>query len=352
MIIVSIMMHGAPCISLLGLKCSPVPLLLQFVPGKVFLGGIGPQTTAESLKEYASRWGEVADIYLADKKGFAFVTFANPASAQSFLEQRSHELDGRVVESKAAVHKDQGAGRLTKKLFVGGIPQNVSDQQFREYFEQFGSVVEAKVVRTPDGTGRGYGFVVFDDEISVEKALVQENYFGDRCVDCKRAHAREKQQQGGYGNAMMSGGGWSQGGMDASAWGNTMGMYGAVPINPMMMGQMGDMYGSGGPRPRGTRKPRAQGVGVGMGGGNMMGGDNYMMDPQMIGSGGGWYGAGASQMGGGQMMTPQMMTPQIMGMMNPMMGMDPSMAPGVGKQQGYGRGGGRGGNGQNRFRPY
>ena len=347
---------------------------MQFVPGKVFLGGLSQMTTVDSLREYASKWGELADVYKAENKAYGFVTFASPSSAQSFLEQRAHEIDGRSVEAKAAVHRDQGAGRLTKKLFVGGVPPTVTDDEFREYFSQFGNVVEAKIMRTPEGSGRGYGFVTFDDEVAVEKVLVQENYFGDRCVDCKRAHARENQQQGsGYGGMVaMPGGGWGQGGMDAvgGSWGGAMGMYG-VPMNPMMMGQMGDMYGAGGStRPsgsRGPRKPRMQGAGVGGsaggaggggGGGMMAGGDgSYMMQPQMMMSGSGWYGGGNGQMGSGQMMTPQIMTPQMMnqmGMMGPMMGVDPSMGSGAGKQpQSFGRGGGRAGGGaQTRFRPY
>ena len=46
---------------------------------------------------------------------------------------------------------------------------------------------EATVLRRPDGSCRGFGFVTFDDEVAVEKCLVQEHHIAGRRVDCKRA---------------------------------------------------------------------------------------------------------------------------------------------------------------------
>lgn len=45
------------------------------------------------------------------------------------------------------------------KLFVGGIPYDTSDETLREYFTQFGDIVEAVVIRDRDNNSRGYGFV-------------------------------------------------------------------------------------------------------------------------------------------------------------------------------------------------
>lgn len=78
-------------------------------------------------------------------KGYAFITFGSVASAQAFLEQREHHIDGRKVDAKAAVPRDQGGNKLTKKMFVGGVTQNISDEEFADYFSQFGTVTEAQV---------------------------------------------------------------------------------------------------------------------------------------------------------------------------------------------------------------
>lgn len=56
------------------------------------------------------------------------------------LQHREHYIDGRKVDAKAAVPKDQGGGKLTRKMFVGGIGE-VSDAEFQAHFANFGAMV-------------------------------------------------------------------------------------------------------------------------------------------------------------------------------------------------------------------
>ena len=61
------------------------------------------------------------------------------------------------------------------KLFVGGIPYDTSDDSLREYFTQFGDIVEAVVIRDRDNNSRGYGFVS-------ETFTVVQRVFGELCL--------------------------------------------------------------------------------------------------------------------------------------------------------------------------
>ena len=101
----------------------------------------------------------MSDCHVMEGKGYAFITFGTVASAQAFLEQREHYIDGRKVDAKAAVPRDQGGNKLTKKMFVGGV-SNISDEEFTDYFSQFGTVTEAQVragaARVPLFWGRGH----------------------------------------------------------------------------------------------------------------------------------------------------------------------------------------------------
>ncbi|KAK9823203.1 hypothetical protein WJX72_001083 [[Myrmecia] bisecta] len=175
--------------------------------GKLFLGGLDVnQTTKESLLEYCSQWGEVADYVLMEGRGFGFVTFKDPASAQTFLEQRDHYIDGKKVEAKAAIPKNSGsAGTLTKKMFVGGTGE-VSDEEFRAHFEAFGEIEDCVILRKPDGGSRGFGFVTFKDEMSVEKCLVVSHTLAGKRVELKRAVRKEEMAAGGDGGYGMDGG--------------------------------------------------------------------------------------------------------------------------------------------------
>jgi RNA recognition motif-containing protein len=53
------------------------------------------------------------------------------------------------------------------------------------------------VLRKPDGSSRGFGFVTFEDEVSVEKCLVMEHHLAGRRVDVKRAVGKDGDGGGG-----------------------------------------------------------------------------------------------------------------------------------------------------------
>ena len=56
--------------------------------------------------------------------------------------------------------------RDERKLFVGGLPSNVTEEEFREFFEQYGAVADAVVMFDRDThRSRGFGFVTFEDPV-------------------------------------------------------------------------------------------------------------------------------------------------------------------------------------------
>ncbi|KAI3745579.1 hypothetical protein L6452_07979 [Arctium lappa] len=59
------------------------------------------------------------------------------------------------------------------KVFVGGLAWETQSETMRQYFEQFGEIMEAVVI-TDKNTGRskGYGFVTFRDPESAKRACV------------------------------------------------------------------------------------------------------------------------------------------------------------------------------------
>ena len=62
-----------------------------------------------------------------------------------------------------------------KKIFVGGLDENISSTMLAEYFEKYGPVLAAKVVQGDfmgEVKSRGFGFVVFANKSTVKKVYV------------------------------------------------------------------------------------------------------------------------------------------------------------------------------------
>jgi len=79
------------------------------------------------------------------------------------------------------------------KLFVGGLSFSTTDVTLRQYFEAFGAVKEAVVMRDPaTHRSRGFGFVTFHSASVAESCLHKSNHIIDgRQVEAKRATPRE-----------------------------------------------------------------------------------------------------------------------------------------------------------------
>ena len=103
---------------------------------KLFVGGLSWDTTHDGLKNYFEKFGTVVDaVIMRDKitgrsRGFGFITYSDEETATS-VSQQTHTLDSRTIEAKPAVSRDEiqkgGSGFKTKKIFVGGLPVDVSE---------------------------------------------------------------------------------------------------------------------------------------------------------------------------------------------------------------------------------
>jgi RNA recognition motif-containing protein len=90
---------------------------------------------------------------------------------------------------------------MPKKLFVGGISWNTTDDGLRAAFQRFGEVLEASiVVDRYTGRSRGFGFVVFADDTHAAQAMEEMNgaELDGRPLRVDDAH--DKARDGGGGN--------------------------------------------------------------------------------------------------------------------------------------------------------
>ncbi|MEA3399549.1 MAG: RNA-binding protein [Patescibacteria group bacterium] len=61
---------------------------------------------------------------------------------------------------------------MAKKLYVGGLPYKTTNDEFKTYFEEAGSVESAVVIMDKmTGRSKGFGFVEFENDADAEKAI-------------------------------------------------------------------------------------------------------------------------------------------------------------------------------------
>jgi len=135
------------------------------VPCKLFVGGISSQTSTEALHQHFSKYGRLIDAVVMSKngraRGFGFVTYDSTAPAVAALAEPQW-LDGRLVDVKRAVPGERTQERSSNKIFVGGLPQDITTDNLKDYFGAYGSVADAVVmVDRRTNRSRGFGFVRF-----------------------------------------------------------------------------------------------------------------------------------------------------------------------------------------------
>lgn len=157
----------------------------------------------------------------------------------------AHIIDARKVEVKPSVKRDRsmvGADGVqeTRKIFVGGVATDITDSTLKEYFSKFGEVLDASImIDRSTKRSRGFGFVTFADEASVDRAITEDRHkLGDKAIEVKKARPRVQQRPHNY---------MGMGHMHMAPFHNP-GMHGpgGMHYDGMIYGMMGAGMGPGG----------------------------------------------------------------------------------------------------------
>ncbi|XP_073533987.1 heterogeneous nuclear ribonucleoproteins A2/B1 isoform X6 [Phyllobates terribilis] len=269
---------------------------------KLFIGGLSFETTEESLRKYYEQWGKLTDcVVMRDpaskrSRGFGFVTFSSMNEVDASMSSRPHSIDGRVVEPKRAVAREEsakpGAHVTVKKLFVGGIKEDTDEHHLREYFEEYGKIDSIEIITDKhSGKKRGFGFVTFDDHDPVDKIVLQKYHtINGHNAEVRKALSRQEMHE--VQNTRSSRGG-NFGFGDSRGGGGGGGNFGSGP-GSNFRGGSGNYGGGGGGNYNdfGNYNQQSSNYGPMKSGGNF-GGSRSMGGPY----GGGNYGPGGG--GGG-----------------------------------------------------
>uniref|UniRef100_A0AAQ5YLJ4 RNA-binding protein 28 n=1 Tax=Amphiprion ocellaris TaxID=80972 RepID=A0AAQ5YLJ4_AMPOC len=167
----------------------------------IFVGSLPATASNERLEEIFSEIGPIKQCFVVRDKGtekcrgFGFVTYSMEEDAQRALKEIK-EYDGQrlslsvakkkikdkkkaeaVAAPKENEEKFKGIKKIQMKsrLIIRNLSFKCSEDDLKQVFEQFGTVLESKIPLKPDGKMRGFAFVMFKNVSEAAKALKAMN---------------------------------------------------------------------------------------------------------------------------------------------------------------------------------
>lgn len=225
------------------------------IPGKdderkLFIGGLSRNTTDKELRDHFGKFGEIESIsvkvdpHTGISRGFAFMVFTNPKTIDKLLASGEHYINKRKVHDHVecssvnniklhyfySIAKDIDDAyascslslqpyiftqlllfiqvdpkRVSKKpqhgkIFVGGLTPDISDDDIKSYFSQYGTIVELQApFDKVKNQRKGFCFITFDSKEVVYKLLkTPKQTINGKEVDVKKVKVNPDPRNQGF----------------------------------------------------------------------------------------------------------------------------------------------------------
>lgn len=179
---------------------------------RLFVGGLPVRAQRDSIIEFFSKYGTVLSLKLKINQstgrslGFAYLNIREKQAYDQLLNQNI-VFQGRVIEVKPQWNRKELTQKLeeekNKKIFVSNLPADITNQELASYFEKFGEVKNAFVIKDPDTLrNKNYGYIIFMESETIEQAfLYRHSHFirpgiEVRLERCLNSSEISKQKQG------------------------------------------------------------------------------------------------------------------------------------------------------------
>jgi len=142
-------------------------LIINYLPPTMSEGTLATLFSPYGLLE---RCKIVVDLQTLRSRGYGFVKYDNALSAERALTAlNGYELNGKKL--KVALARPQSKAIMNSNLYITNIPIHYNDNNLFCLFQEFGNIVECKVLLDRNGQSRGVGFVRMDTHHHAMQAM-------------------------------------------------------------------------------------------------------------------------------------------------------------------------------------
>jgi polyadenylate-binding protein len=196
------------------------PALRKTGQGNVFIKNLDVAIDNKALHDTFAAFGNILSCKVAqdengNSKGYGFVHYeTDEAAAQAIKHVNGMLLNEKKVYVGYHIPKKDRQSKFEEmkanftNIYVKNINPEVTDDEFRDLFAQFGDVTSSSLARDPEGKSRGFGFVNFTTHECASKAVDDLNGKDFRGQDlyvgrAQKKHEREEELRRSYEAARL-----------------------------------------------------------------------------------------------------------------------------------------------------
>jgi polyadenylate-binding protein len=172
--------------------------------GNIFIKNLDPSVGHKELYDTFSAFGNILSCKVAtneygQSKGFGFVHFEGSEAAEEAIKTVNEKLlktkqvyVGKFVSKKERLKLKEASWT---NVYVKDIDPEVTDEDFRGKFGEFGAITSAVIMRN-ENTSRGFGFVNYENHESALKAVqaMHTQTLGNKKLWCSRAQKKSERE--------------------------------------------------------------------------------------------------------------------------------------------------------------
>ncbi|KAI4323000.1 hypothetical protein L6164_022644 [Bauhinia variegata] len=177
---------------------------------KLFIRGLGWDTTTDGLRSLFSSYGELEEaVVITDKatgksRGYGFVTFKHVDGALLALKEPSKRIDGRVTVTQLAAAGNSGSNTnavdiALRKIYVANVPSELPADKLLAHFSLYGEIEEGPLgFDKQTGKSKGFALFVYKTAEGAQAALVDPvKTVEGKQLTCKLAIDGKQGKRGG-----------------------------------------------------------------------------------------------------------------------------------------------------------